>query len=140
LILDVADFSFSQGCQIFLGTTYQNGKNIPNNQIIYQMAEIQTKWSENIPTSSIASPSKIYSNKDFWFENMPSGNPGFILNLNLPLFQMLILVSEMLLLRHTVDIQITDRQNVDKNDRKFLHHLTLPDCPQRCYEPIKGVK
>jgi hypothetical protein len=27
-----------QGCQIFLGTTYQNGKNIPNDHKIYQMA------------------------------------------------------------------------------------------------------
>jgi hypothetical protein len=32
--------------------------------------------AKNIPTSSIASPSKIYPNMDFWFENMPSGNPG----------------------------------------------------------------
>jgi hypothetical protein len=29
-----------------------------------------------MPTSSIASPSKIYKNLDFWFENKPSGNPG----------------------------------------------------------------
>jgi hypothetical protein len=28
-----------------------------------------------IPTSSIARPSKIYQNSDFWFENKPSGNP-----------------------------------------------------------------
>jgi hypothetical protein len=27
-----------------------------------------------IPTSSIARPSKICPNMDFWFENMPSGN------------------------------------------------------------------
>jgi hypothetical protein len=26
------------------------------------------------PTSSIATPSKIYPNWDFWFENIPSGN------------------------------------------------------------------
>jgi hypothetical protein len=30
--------SVCQGCQILLATTYQNGKNIPNNQQIYQMA------------------------------------------------------------------------------------------------------
>jgi hypothetical protein len=60
-----------QGCQIFLGTTYQNGKNIPNYHNIYQMA-VKCK---NIPTSSIARPSKIYPNLDFWFENIPSGNP-----------------------------------------------------------------
>jgi hypothetical protein len=29
-----------------------------------------------VPTSSIARPSKIYPNWDFWFENIPSGNPG----------------------------------------------------------------
>jgi hypothetical protein len=29
-----------------------------------------------IPTSSVARPSKIYPNWDFWFENMPSGNPA----------------------------------------------------------------
>jgi hypothetical protein len=28
-----------------------------------------------MPTSSIARPSKIYTNCGFWFENMPSGNP-----------------------------------------------------------------
>jgi hypothetical protein len=35
-----------QGCQIFLGTTYQNGKNIPNNNKTYQMSKklIETKW------------------------------------------------------------------------------------------------
>jgi hypothetical protein len=39
------------------------------------MAGKLTKWSQNIPTS-IARPSEIYSNWDFLFENMPSGNPG----------------------------------------------------------------
>jgi hypothetical protein len=29
-----------------------------------------------MPTSSFARPSQIYPNRDFWFENMPSGNPG----------------------------------------------------------------
>jgi hypothetical protein len=28
----------NQGCHIFIGTTYQNGKNIPNNHKIYQIA------------------------------------------------------------------------------------------------------
>jgi hypothetical protein len=28
-------------------------------------------------TYFIARPSKIYPNRDFWFENMPSGNPGY---------------------------------------------------------------
>jgi hypothetical protein len=34
-----------------------------------------TKWPHNIPTSSIARPSKICPNWDFWFENKPPGNP-----------------------------------------------------------------
>jgi hypothetical protein len=34
----------SQGCQIFLGTAYQNGKNIPKGPNIYQMAIEYTKW------------------------------------------------------------------------------------------------
>jgi hypothetical protein len=29
-----------------------------------------------MPTSSIARPTKIYPNCEFWFENMPSGNPS----------------------------------------------------------------
>jgi hypothetical protein len=29
----------------------------------------------NVPASSIARPSKIYPNWDFWVENIPSGNP-----------------------------------------------------------------
>jgi hypothetical protein len=39
-----------------------------------------TKWPQNIPNGHkiyiIARPSKIYPNWDFWFENMPSGNPA----------------------------------------------------------------
>jgi hypothetical protein len=33
------------------------------------------KVAIKIPTSSIAKPFQIYPNWDFWFENMPSGNP-----------------------------------------------------------------
>jgi hypothetical protein len=40
------------------------------------MATKYTKWPYNIPTFSILRPSKIYPNRDFWFENIPSGNPG----------------------------------------------------------------
>jgi hypothetical protein len=41
----------------------------------YQMAIIYSKWVKNIPTNSITRPSKIYPNWDFWYENIPSGNP-----------------------------------------------------------------
>jgi hypothetical protein len=53
--------SFNQGCH---GATYQNGKNIPNYHKIYQ----------HLP---LKEPQKIYPNFDFWFENIPSGNPAF---------------------------------------------------------------
>jgi hypothetical protein len=43
---------------------------------MYQIAVKLTKWAYNIPTSCIAEPSKIYPNRNFWFEIMPSGNPG----------------------------------------------------------------
>jgi hypothetical protein len=66
-----------QGCQIFLCATYENGEkaiplnfkcakwpqNIPNSHKI-------DKWTHNIPAPSIARPSKIYPNRDFWFENL----------------------------------------------------------------------
>jgi hypothetical protein len=39
-----------------------------NDDKIYQKAK-------NVSTSSIARPSKIYPNRDFWFENISSGNP-----------------------------------------------------------------
>jgi hypothetical protein len=57
-----------QGCQIFLGITYQNGKNIPNYHKIYQMPIKYT----------IASSSKINPNKNFWFKNLPFGNPALL--------------------------------------------------------------
>jgi hypothetical protein len=71
-------FHSNQGCQMLLGTTYQNGKiyiyqitiNIPNGHKIYQMATRYTKWPQDIPNghkipipqSAFASPSKIYPN------------------------------------------------------------------------------
>jgi hypothetical protein len=61
------------------------------------MAGKLAKWPFNIPAYSIARPSKIYPNLDFWFENKiiwqprnslrigifgltikPSGNPGTV--------------------------------------------------------------
>jgi hypothetical protein len=42
------------------------------------MAVIYSKWPLNIPTNFffIPRPSNINPNLDFWFENIPSGNPG----------------------------------------------------------------
>jgi hypothetical protein len=84
-------FAAAQGCQIFLGTTYQNGEKI------YQITIKYIIWPEDIPNShniyipnshkiypmkkinpifSITRPSKIYPNRDFWSENKPSGSPA----------------------------------------------------------------
>jgi hypothetical protein len=57
-----------QGCQIFLGKTIQNVKNIPNDHKMYQIVIKYTIWplytyvdkmAIKIPTFSIARPSKI---------------------------------------------------------------------------------
>jgi hypothetical protein len=37
-----------------------------------------SKWPQNIQIFTSSSPSKIYPNFDFWFENKPSGNPALI--------------------------------------------------------------
>jgi hypothetical protein len=36
--------SLAQGCQIFLGTIYQNGKNLPNDHNMHKIAVKYTKW------------------------------------------------------------------------------------------------
>jgi hypothetical protein len=41
-----------------------------------QIAVKQTKFPNKEPTTSIAKPSKVDPNRNFWFENMPPGNPG----------------------------------------------------------------
>jgi hypothetical protein len=58
-----------QGCQIFIGTKYQNGENIPIDCNIYQMA---TKYVyQHLPMQD---PKKFTQIGVFGFENMPSGN------------------------------------------------------------------
>jgi hypothetical protein len=52
------------------------GGNIPIDDKICQMAGKFIQWPSNIPTSSIARPSKIFPKWDFWLEKKPSGNPG----------------------------------------------------------------
>jgi hypothetical protein len=42
-----------QGCQIFIGATYQNGKNIPNDYKLYQITLKYTKWPLNITNGHI---------------------------------------------------------------------------------------
>jgi hypothetical protein len=50
--------------------------NLPKWEKIYQMTTKFTKCPINIQKSSIRRTSKIYPNLAFWFENIPSGNPG----------------------------------------------------------------
>jgi hypothetical protein len=59
---------FQQGCQIFLGTTNQNGGKM------YQMAIKCTKWPKDI---------QFTQNGIFWFETIPSGNTEFQPSLSL---------------------------------------------------------
>jgi hypothetical protein len=62
----------------------KSGKNIPNCRKIHKMSIKLIKWLYNtpnalkigIPTYSIARPFRIDPNLDFWFENLPSVNPG----------------------------------------------------------------
>jgi hypothetical protein len=57
---------------------------IPKCGKLYQMAIKCFPWTLNRPNDheigrprvSIANPSKIYQNWDFWFESKPSGNPA----------------------------------------------------------------
>jgi hypothetical protein len=79
----------NQGCQVFLGTTYQHVKNIPNDhkiytkwpQNVYQMTtkfipndhKMYTKWPQNIyqiTTKCIPNDHKMYTK---WPLNIPNG-------------------------------------------------------------------
>jgi hypothetical protein len=42
---------------------------------LYHMTTNYSKWSWNIPTSSIHRPSKVHPNWDIWYERRPSGKP-----------------------------------------------------------------
>jgi hypothetical protein len=66
---------YRQGCQILLGTIYQNGKKLPNDHKIYQVAICKTyemvvkysKWPQILPTFNYPRPSKIYTDISFCF-------------------------------------------------------------------------
>jgi hypothetical protein len=59
--------SADQGCQISIGTAYQNRKNVPNHHKIYQMAITYSKVPQNTWTFSIPNPFKMYPN---WYFGM----------------------------------------------------------------------
>jgi hypothetical protein len=46
-----------------------------------------------MPGLFIARPSKIYPNRDFWFENKPSGNPDLILSQGMQTFKKALVVA-----------------------------------------------
>jgi hypothetical protein len=62
---------------IFLGTTYQKGKNVSNDHKLYKMVTKYTKWSQNIPNGHKINqmPPKF---TQLWFEHMPSGNTDYV--------------------------------------------------------------
>jgi hypothetical protein len=71
-----------RAARFFLVQTYQNGKNIKNDNKLYQTAINYTKWPLNIPNGHkiyqhlpFKGPLKFTQIRDFWFENKPSGNP-----------------------------------------------------------------
>jgi hypothetical protein len=62
-----------QGCQIFIGATNQIGKNIPKYRMAlkYTTIAIQIPPRRNTPHFSVP----MYQSWQFWYENIPSGNP-----------------------------------------------------------------
>jgi hypothetical protein len=74
--------SADQGCQIYLSTTYQNGKNISNDYKtfkcpqnipnIYQMATKYTKWPQNIPNGGKIDQTNIKCTNIFHRKNLQS--------------------------------------------------------------------
>jgi hypothetical protein len=68
----------AQGCQIFMGTFYQNGENL------YQKTIKYTEWPQTIPKEKIYQHTKIFHcytlqnlpKLFFGFVNLPSGNPS----------------------------------------------------------------
>jgi hypothetical protein len=68
----------------FFGAIDQNGKKITkwrrtitSGREPYQKVVKRSEWPLNIPTMTIPRLFKTFPNWDFWFENIPSGNPDF---------------------------------------------------------------
>jgi hypothetical protein len=77
-----ADFSSVSGSpDILLDTMYQNGDNytkLPLNgrKILYHMTAIYSKYPEYTYTNLFHYKAHKNLPNFFWFENIPSGNPG----------------------------------------------------------------
>jgi hypothetical protein len=68
----VARFLLKQTCQSWKNIP----QTLPNCHKIYKNGtKIYSIWSQIRPTFSILRPTKIYPNRDFWYENKESGNP-----------------------------------------------------------------
>jgi hypothetical protein len=56
--------------------TYQTDHKIYQNGIECTKWPQSTKWAYNISKYSFTRPSNVCKNWNFWFESIPSGNPG----------------------------------------------------------------
>jgi hypothetical protein len=78
---DDDEATLKQGCQIFFVQHTKTGEILSRRgKITYQLAIKYTKWPDNWPNGHIGNvptrSSQNYPNLDFWFENIPSGNPA----------------------------------------------------------------
>jgi hypothetical protein len=67
-----------QGCQIFLGATYQNMKNVPDKHKLHRITITYTKWPQHIPNGRKIDQTAIkYINvshcKSLWYLNTQIG-------------------------------------------------------------------
>jgi hypothetical protein len=73
----------SRVARFAFGTIYQNGENmIYDRKISYKINQIKTKYSTMAIQNIKILHSKYFQNLPklgFWYENMPSGNPGRLL-------------------------------------------------------------
>jgi hypothetical protein len=65
-----------QGCQIFVDIIYQHGENVPNDQTYTSSKYIIPNGYEIYQRFPFQGLQKIFTNWDFCFANIPSGNPG----------------------------------------------------------------
>jgi hypothetical protein len=76
-----------------------------------------------VPTSSIARPSKIYPNWDFWFENIPSGNPGSLRAISDFSFSLPVLAKKTLQVSFCISLS-----QASLSTSRLPFNLSLPSC------------
>jgi hypothetical protein len=84
LLLLLQSIPFARVARFFSVQTYQNGKNIPSDHKLYQIAIKYTTWPKTVPSGHkifqhfpFQRTSQMYPIWDFWYENEPSGSPAF---------------------------------------------------------------